>query len=409
MKTFVFSLSVLSALALWAEPTVSNVRVEQLDDATVKVTYTLDADAVVTLDACTNETVSIGLANVTRVWGEANRLVKGAGDHVLYWAPEKSWGVQPIVAGDVRVVVKAWATDAPPDYMVVDLVVGKRVSYYESVEQLPDGGITSRVYKTDRIVMRKIPAKDVKWRIGSPSGEVGKVTDSWDAQEVPHHVTLRSDYYLGVYEFTEKQCNKWGRGTDYKEADADKPVTGVSVREMRGNESTGPYNWPTNGHDVDPKSILGLLRDKTGVDFDLPTEAQWEFACRAGVSSALYNGQNLTSKDGVNNQLDDIAWYDKNSDNSRHAVGQLKPNGFGLYDMLGNEGEFCLDWVVNNLGSGEVEDPVGPDSGSYKPLRGGAYDKAAYFSRAAFRQNWVSESNQYVDCGHRLWAPAVAK
>ena len=432
-KRIVFAFVAATSMFAWATPTVSGVTVEQNGLRTVKVTYRLDKDAVVTLDILTNTTdgawSSIGSRNITHTWGDVNKLVRKSGDgatseHVCYWAADRSWKGDVGDKVDVKAVVKAWAVNAPPDYMVVDILpVSGVVRYYESPDQLPDGGVTSKVYKTDRIVMRKIPAKGVTYVMGSPSTEVGRVGRVNDGGvETQHYVTLTNDYYIGVYELTRQQ---YIHVTDRKIQDASSatklwpenvegdnaciPATHdiykwFDYNQMRGED----FNWPTTGYAVG--GVLGTFRKNLGVDFDLPTEAQWEYACRAGVGSALYTGEELSSQT-VSENLDEIAWYAGNSENHYHPVGMLKPNGFGLYDMLGNVAEHVLDWRQDDLGTEAVVEPVGPETGSYAVPRGGSYNKDAYHCRAAHRQHWIKrdKDGRHSDIGFRLWAPAIAK
>ena len=182
----------------------------------------------------------------------------------------------------------------------------------------------------------------------------------------------------------------------------------------------GNADWPSSGHNISSgvlntfrtkfSGVLNTFRTKLGIDFDLPTEAQWEYACRSGVSAALYTGEELVDAN-VSENLDSIAWYKGNSGNSYHPVGLLKPNGFGLYDMLGNVAEHVLDWRQDDLGSAAVIEPIGPESGTYAVPRGGSYNKPASNCRAAFRLHWVKRDidGRFSDIGFRLWAPAIAK
>jgi formylglycine-generating enzyme required for sulfatase activity len=112
-----------------------------------------------------------------------------------------------------------------------------------------------------------------------------------------------------------------------------------------------------------------------GYEYQLPTEAQWEYACRAGTSGA-YPGK-----------LDDIAWYEANSGGETHPVAQKQPNAWGLYDMCGNVGEWCADWYGGYPG-GRVHDPAGPRSGNYRVIRGGTGSGPAGVCRSAFR-TWL--------------------
>jgi len=118
---------------------------------------------------------------------------------------------------------------------------------------------------------------------------------------------------------------------------------------------------------------------KAGDGLGLPTEAQWEYACRAGGATRYSFGDDET-------ELDDYAWYLRNSGNMTHPVGQKKPSVWGLYDMHGNVWELCADWFGGEYYSGSAaEDPQGPSSGDYKVRRGGAFDAHEIFVRCATR------------------------
>ena len=120
----------------------------------------------------------------------------------------------------------------------------------------------------------------------------------------------------------------------------------------------------------------------------LPTEAEWEYACRAGTTGARYG------------KLGEVAWYEDNSDGETHRVGTKAPNAWGLYDMLGNVWEWCQDWH-GSYPSGPVTDPTGPSTGSYRVYRGGSWDFAAGGVRAAYRGG-DSPGYRNVDLGFRV-------
>jgi formylglycine-generating enzyme required for sulfatase activity len=115
-----------------------------------------------------------------------------------------------------------------------------------------------------------------------------------------------------------------------------------------------------------------------GKSYRLPTEAEWEYACRAGTTEGRYG------------DIDAIAWWIKNSDNQTHAVGQKQPNAWGLYDMLGNVWELCADWKgpyrVGPAGGPRI-DPTGPPSGNYRVSRGGSWFDAAPAVSMTFRSS----------------------
>jgi formylglycine-generating enzyme required for sulfatase activity len=126
----------------------------------------------------------------------------------------------------------------------------------------------------------------------------------------------------------------------------------------------------------DVRSFLGRLNGPgPGHRFALPTEAQREYACRAGTTTPFAGAS-----------LDDLGWYRGNSGNQTHAVKQKAPNAWGLYDMHGNVWEWCADWFAD-YPSGSVTDPAGPPEGTLRAFRGGSWDSAASHCRSAFRSS----------------------
>jgi formylglycine-generating enzyme required for sulfatase activity len=126
-----------------------------------------------------------------------------------------------------------------------------------------------------------------------------------------------------------------------------------------------------------------------GYVFTLPTEAQWEYACRAGTTGARYGN------------LDSIAWDNSRSKDPTHPVGQKKPNAFGLYDMLGNVWEWCSNWWADRLPGGKVTDPAGPATGSYRAARGGGWRRDASNCRSTYRF-WFSPDFRFHHLGFRV-------
>jgi len=328
----------------------------------------------------------------------------------------------------------AWALDNTPDYMVVDITSTAATNtqcYYPSVDYLPGGILSNQNYRTTKIVMRKIMAKDVEWTMGSTTLE----TQRNATREAPHQVTLTNNYYIGVFPVTQAQWDliqtRYPAMSTFKNpADrAMRPVDTVSYNAIRistwdSDDST--YSWP---HDPNPSSFLGNLRTKTGIDFDLPSEAQWEFAARAGNGDTKWgDGSGILNTDKDAN-LDLLGRYRMNGgfingstqpDNSVGAtngtaiVGSYAPNAWGLYDMAGNIREWCLDWYADNITAhgGKVNiDPATPAntlsgaSGENRVVRGGSWYDTAGDCRPAYRHS-LTPSGRYSNYGFRLLCSA---
>jgi uncharacterized repeat protein (TIGR02543 family) len=264
-------------------------------------------------------------------------------------------------------------------YMVVDLSGGTNAASYpvSYLDGLPASGWTDD-YKTDKLVLRKIPAGT--FTMGSPANELGR-----NANETQHQVTLTRPYYIGVFELTQKQWERvMGNNPSSFQGDM-RPVQRVSYDMIRGNDLGS--QWPATDT-VDGASFMGTLRAKTGLTFDLPTEAQWEYACRAGTATALNSGKNLGS---VSNDvgLAEIGRYRGNQSDGKGGgvpdtkVGSYLPNAWGLYDMLGNAWEWCLDWY--GIYPDAVTDPKGAVAGSTRILHGGSCVSVASGCRSARR------------------------
>ncbi|MBQ6327701.1 MAG: hypothetical protein IJI35_01685, partial [Kiritimatiellae bacterium] len=184
MKTTFGLLPLFACVSLFATPSVTITSVEQDSSFNrVKVSYSLTEDAVVTWSATTNS-VAVSPQRLTRAWGDINRKIAAPGG-TFYWAGAEELDDFNDVVASLSITLTAWPTNDPPDYMVVDCAGKSNVTYYVSAEAVPHG-VTNDIYKTNKMVMRKIPAKGVTWKMGSPSGETGR-----DATfEVRHDVTL---------------------------------------------------------------------------------------------------------------------------------------------------------------------------------------------------------------------------
>ena len=283
-------------------------------------------------------------------------------------------------------------------YMVVDLSGGTNAASFaiSYLDEVPEGGWTEE-YKTTKMVLSKIEAG--KFTMGSPKDELGRYND-----EVQHEVTLTKPFFAGVFEVTQKQYELiMGNNPAYYQGDA-RPVEYVSYDMIRGAEKG--TNWPAKS-EVDATSFFGILRSKTGLSFDLPTEAQWEYACRAGTTTALNSGKNLSDEDQCDemnevgrcygNMNDEKGGYDEHT-----TVGSYLPNAWGLYDMHGNVLEWCLDWYQSDLGSDPATDPKGNTEGRYRLLRGGGWNFCASDCRSADRGE-VTPGEVYGFGGFRVF------
>ncbi len=416
MKTSTTVAAALAALSACAMPTVEpgSVTVSQ-DKATGRVTigYTLEGDpGVVTLDVMTNG-VSIGGEHLRRLGGDVNCKVATTGQKSISWIPDAGMRGFALTNDDVRVVVTAWPTNNLPDYMVIDLSMSKKYWFYPNEGQLPHG-VTSHVYKTDQLVMRKIPAAGKCFRMGSPSVEAGRTA----ADEKVHYVSFTNDFYLGIYELTKGQAkalifekaadNAPGAQFPFTPEYDEYPYEGSPYSHLRGATS----GWPAVPRGEGNTGMAAPhARQVSGLCVDLPTDAEWEFACRAGEGAARYDG---TDDDST---LTNLAWYAENAGGTIHPVGLKKPNAWGLYDMYGNVREWTLVWYQRYDENSEQIDPPGwngknssgynidQDGGYNRVSRGGYYASGASECRSAFRCK--TGINTTVGMGQRLWCRAV--
>jgi len=198
--------------------------------------------------------------------------------------------------------------------------------------------------------------------LGSPDDAAGRYDN-----ETQHKVTLTKAVYVQTTEVTQGQWTAiMGDNPSYfKGCGNDCPIEQVS--------------WK------DAQQFIWRLNQQEGADkFRLPTEAEWEYACRAGTTTTFSIGEITELECGHDANLDAIAWFCGNSDKSTHPVAQKSVNAWGLHDMHGNVAEFCLDWY-GQYASGDVSDPAGPASGIDRIVRGGGFESHARHSRSACR------------------------
>jgi formylglycine-generating enzyme required for sulfatase activity len=199
--------------------------------------------------------------------------------------------------------------------------------------------------------------------MGSPSSEPGR----YDDEGPQTNVTLEG-FWMGKYEVTQAQY---------------KAINGTNPSLFSGsNNPVEKVSWN------DAMEFCRKLSDQTGANYTLPTEAQWEYACRAGTTTAFSFGNDA-------NQLGNYAWYNSNSNSTTHPVGQKQPNAYGLYDMHGNVWEWCLsrskDYPYSETdGRNSLSDTSGA-----RVLRGGSWDLLPVSCRCAFRR-WINPSYRLI-------------
>ena len=251
-------------------------------------------------------------------------------------------------------------------YYVVDLSGGPSADYYplEILDGEPDGGWTD-AHKTTKLVLRQI--------------EPGTFMMCNQVQ-----VTLTRQFFIGVFEVTQKQY-ELVMGRNPSDSQGDKlPVETVSWDAIRGSD-----DWP-NSSVVGVDSFIGRLRARSRLDtFDLPTEAQWEYACRAGTTTDFNNGTSMVGDFyDEDENLNQLGWYVWNALSGPADVGELTQNAWGLYDMHGNVREWCLDHYAETLNGGN--DPRGPETGA-RVMRGGGWED--------YTGDCKSSSRKYAQAG----------
>ena len=219
------------------------------------------------------------------------------------------------------------------------------------------------------VTMRLVLIPGGKFMMGSPDSEKGR-----DSDEGPQHeVAISKSFYLGIYAVTQGQwkavmgTEPWKKEAGVREG-VDFPVTFVS--------------WD------DAAEFCKRASQKAGMTVRLPTEAEREYACRAGTKTRFYYGDDLDYA-----KLGDNAWYIKNAPQARegyaHAAGQKKPNDWGLYDMHGNVWGWCSDWYGEKYyANSDKTDPRGPGSGTLRVVRGGSWLSSPQDCRSALRHGY---------------------
>ena len=227
-----------------------------------------------------------------------------------------------------------------------------------------------------------------EFMMGSPDSE----SDAPSDEKPQHQVRITRPFSLAMHEVTVGQFRQFVSDTGYKGAD---------------EESDGSYTWQapgweqTDDHPVacvnwnDASEFCKWLSRKEGLSYRLPTEAEWEYACRAGTTSSYYF-------DDDSGSLGEHAWFGENADLKAQQAGQKKPNPFGLFDMYGNAWEWCGDWYGRDYYAvAPPDDPEGPASEVFRVRRGGSWESGASMVRSSFRAI-LRPDIRGNSCGFRL-------
>jgi formylglycine-generating enzyme required for sulfatase activity len=218
---------------------------------------------------------------------------------------------------------------------------------------------------TNSIGMKLVLIPRGTFTMGAPVGQEGAESD-----EGQHQVTISKEFYIGAFEVTQGQYEQV-MGRNYSHFH--QRLVGESDSAMHPVEQV---SWEDAVEFCDRLTELPGEK-RAGRFYRLPTEAEWEYACRAGSKSAFHFGD-------ASKTLGDYAWFIENSNSQTHPVGLKKPNAWGLYDMHGNVWEWCSDWY-GEYSEVAVTNPVGPRVGSDRVLRGGAWSMVAQGCRSSHR------------------------
>jgi formylglycine-generating enzyme required for sulfatase activity len=219
-----------------------------------------------------------------------------------------------------------------------------------------------------------------EFTMGSPATELGRFFD-----ETQHRVTLTRAFLMKATEVTQAE---WRSVTGTDPSGFDNCGDTCPVEQVSWFDAVDYVNRLSDAEGLARCYADDAERTFAGLDcagYRLPTEAEWEYAARAGTVTAFYTGVNTqTVCDPVDPNLDAAGWYCGNSGDTTHPVGQKQPNALGLYDMHGNVFEWVNDWA-DAYPAGDVVDPLGPAAGDLRVFRGGSWFYAAQFARAAGR------------------------
>lgn len=367
----------LAGAAYASVPQITDFSVTQGDSSRkVTIDYRITGEpAVVTVDVLTNGT-SIGYANLRGFVGDIYyvRPVSPEGtSYQITWRPDKYWPEGgEIKDGSVSFKLTAWSTNAPPEWLVADLRMSKTVYFYPDPELFPAGPeLTNNVYKTDYLIMRKIPAAGKTFVMG----QLGSTHSSY-AQRT---VSFSKDFYISIFAMTAGQYHR--------------VVSKVIADDFANDESRRlpGVNVTKAACDNMAAALVQRFADSFSPNFNLPSSAEWEFACRAGT---------VGGRPFPDDKMYEYVWYTVNSGGKLKEVGLKKPNAWLLYDMIGNVNEFTRDVYKALTPSSEpILDPESTGTGSTWVFHGGAFNEG---STSMYSWQAGGFGNQSNNCGCRF-------
>ena len=246
---------------------------------------------------------------------------------------------------------------------------------------------------TNSLGMRMVPVPAGTFQMGSPENEKGR-----EEQELRHQVVLTKGYYLGMHEVTVGQFRRFVEAAKYQTEAGKDGKGGWGVNQSGSFEENRKFTWKAPGfeqsddHPVvlvswnDAVAFCRWLSQKEKATYRLPSEAEWEYSCRAGRETAYHFGNDPRSLIRYGNLFHHPSAESKDGYRFSAPVGRFKPNGHGFYDMLGNVWEWCEDGYDPKGYSGKIEtDPTGPASAKARVQRGGGWSSAPHRCRSAAR------------------------
>jgi len=384
MKTkLIAAIMALAAFASSASVTISDVIVRQQWpwNGKVNIDYVLsDPDGG---EHDISVTLRNGPAVITNECGSLTGDLVGVkpGSHRIVWDPSFNTPTyQDAVMADFSATLTT--LDDGNTYMVVDLSKGTSATaedpYPVSFMSAPPASGWTDEYKTDKLVLRRIPAGTAV--LGSPTDEIGRSASSVYL-EVQRKTTFTNSFYMAVFETTQKQFkNVMGYSPQEAAIQDDRPLVFVPYQLLRGTNSfyTAAHRtggtWPQH----EATSFFGVLNSKLPADvlaaaglgdyeMELPTASQWEYACRAGTTGSYNNGTTITNETSDANAYL-LAQYGGNTYACPVVGGQKLANAYGLYDMHGNAQELTRDHIYYNYTSGQTA-PIWDGTDQVEPLQ----------------------------------------